>query len=167
MAKLLVPAAVFALGAGSVTAVKGNADPPPATVTVTTTTEKLVENHGVEWWARRAKSNGGTMRKRAVTIRVLRHSLHAGIRLGASGLERAFLCIHRFEGSWTDRGAPYFGGLQMDGSFMAAYGGPFLSRFGHAGQWTPAMQLATAERAYLSGRGFGPWPNTSRRCGLR
>jgi len=25
-----------------------------------------------------------------------------------------FLCIHRFEGSWTDSGAPYYGGLQMD-----------------------------------------------------
>src|SRR5262245_58093984 len=29
----------------------------------------------------------------------------------------AWLCIHRYEGAWTDGGSPYYGGLQMDFSF--------------------------------------------------
>ena len=35
---------------------------------------------------------------------------------------RQFLCIHRYEGSWTDTGAPYYGGLQMDVGFQQHYG---------------------------------------------
>jgi hypothetical protein len=86
---------------------------------------------------------------------------------GANGLEQAFLCIHRFEGEWTDTGDPYWGGVQMDWTFMAQYGAPFLHAYGPASNWTPAMQVVTAERAYLEGRGFAPWPNTARICGLR
>src|SRR5262245_37720267 len=33
----------------------------------------------------------------------------------------AWMCIDRYEGSWTDSGDPYWGGLQMDQSFMTAY----------------------------------------------
>ena len=82
------------------------------------------------------------------------------------GLEQAFLCVHSFEGSWSDPDPPYWGGLQMDWSFMSTYGAPFLRAFGPASNWTPAMQIAAAERAYLEGRRWGPWPNTSRMCGL-
>src|SRR5262245_30697685 len=99
-------------------------------------------------------------------VRKLRRAFRLQISLGANGIERGFLCIHRFEGAWSDRGAPYWGGLQMDRSFMASYGGEFLRAFGTADNWTPAMQLAVAERAYLSGRGYGPWPTTRRLCGL-
>ncbi len=35
---------------------------------------------------------------------------------------RAWLCIHRYEGSWHDPGAPYYGGLQMDYAFQQTYG---------------------------------------------
>ena len=35
----------------------------------------------------------------------------------------AWLCIHRYEGAWSDGGSPYYGGLQMDISFQASYGG--------------------------------------------
>lgn len=80
-------------------------------------------------------------------------------------LETAFACIHRFEGSWTDDGAPYWGGLQMDGSFMQTYGGEFWRRLGTANLWPPSVQIAVAIRAWFT-RGFHPWPNTARRCGL-
>ena len=79
---------------------------------------------------------------------------------------RAWLCIHRYEGSWSDAGAPYYGGLQMDAGFMRRYGGWLLRTKGTADHWTPLEQIWTAERARRSGRGFWPWPNTARMCGL-
>jgi hypothetical protein len=78
----------------------------------------------------------------------------------------AWLCIHRFEGAWTDSGSPYYGGLQMDISFQASYGGILLAAKGTADNWSPLEQMWVAERAYRSGRGFYPWPNTARACGL-
>jgi len=76
-----------------------------------------------------------------------------------------WLCIHRYEGAWNDPGAPYYGGLQMDLSFQRAYGWDLLQRKGTADNWTPLEQMRVAERAWRS-RGFGPWPNTARYCGL-
>jgi len=77
-----------------------------------------------------------------------------------------WMCIHHYEGSWTDPNAPYYGGLQMDMSFMQAYGSKLLHMKGTADHWTPLEQIWVAERAYQSGRGFYPWPNTARWCGL-
>ena len=77
-----------------------------------------------------------------------------------------FMCIHHYEGSWTDSGGPYYGGLQMDLGFQRAYGGDLLRRRGTVDNWTPLEQMWVAERAYQSGRGFYPWPNTARWCGL-
>jgi hypothetical protein len=79
---------------------------------------------------------------------------------------RQWLCIHRYEGRWDDPQAPYYGGLQMDLSFQRAYGRHLLRRKGTADNWTPLEQIWVAERAYRSGRGFYPWPNTARMCGL-
>lgn len=75
------------------------------------------------------------------------------------------LCIHRYEGSWSDAGAPYWGGLQMNLGFQAHYGGWLLRLKGTANNWTPIEQMWTAEKAIRS-RGFYPWPNTARYCGL-
>lgn len=83
-----------------------------------------------------------------------------------SSLERAFLCIHSYEGSWTDPNAPFYGGVQMDLGFQRTYGGWALAAFGTADHWPVSVQLATAIRAKVSGRGFFPWPNTARYCGL-
>jgi hypothetical protein len=80
--------------------------------------------------------------------------------------ERGWLCIHRYEASWTDGGAPYYGGLQMDWGFMRHYGGDLLRRKGTADHWTPVEQMWVAERAFRSGRGYYAWPNTARYCGL-
>jgi hypothetical protein len=76
-----------------------------------------------------------------------------------------WMCIHGREGAWNDPHGPYHGGLQMDAGFMATYGGDLLKRYGTADHWPPAAQVAVAERAYRS-RGFNPWPNTARACGV-
>lgn len=78
----------------------------------------------------------------------------------------AWLCIKRYEGAWTDPNAPYYGGLQMDVSFQRTYGARLLRIKGTANNWKPLEQIWVAEKAYRSGRGFHPWPNTARRCGL-
>jgi hypothetical protein len=77
-----------------------------------------------------------------------------------------WLCIHHFEGAWSDPNAPYYGGLQMDLSFQRTYGRELLRRKGTANHWTPLEQMWVAERAHRSGRGYYPWPNTARYCGL-
>lgn len=79
---------------------------------------------------------------------------------------QAWLCIHRYEGSWTDGEAPYYGGLQMDLGFQQRYGLALLRRKGTADRWTPLEQMWVAERAHGAGLGFYPWPNTARTCGL-
>jgi len=74
-------------------------------------------------------------------------------------------CIHRFEGSWRDSGDPYWGGLQMDRGFMRSYAPRTLLRRGWANHWSPLEQMWVAEHAHR-GRGYSPWPNTARYCGL-
>ncbi len=91
---------------------------------------------------------------------------HATTPAGVPPHYSAWMCIHRYEGSWTDTGAPFYGGLQMDWSFMSSYGGELLRSKGTADRWTPLEQMWVAEKAYSSGRGFYPWPNTARACGL-
>jgi hypothetical protein len=78
---------------------------------------------------------------------------------------RDWMCIHGREGAWNDPSGPYHGGLQMDAGFMATYGADLLKRYGTADRWPPAAQVAVAERAYHA-RGFNPWPNTARACGV-
>jgi hypothetical protein len=76
-----------------------------------------------------------------------------------------WLCIHRYEGSWNDPNAPYYGGLQMDVEFQRTYGLELYRAKGTADHWSPLEQMWVAERAYRI-RGFWPWPNTARFCGL-
>jgi hypothetical protein len=109
-----------------------------------------------------------------VELRQQSHVLHRyrtraarPLRLRLARFE-AWVCIHRHEAAWDDTGDPYWGGLQMDRGFMRAYGGDMIARHhgGLADTWTPAEQIVVAERAYRK-RGFAPWPNTSRSCGVR
>jgi hypothetical protein len=74
-------------------------------------------------------------------------------------------CIHRYEGSWADSGSPYYGGLQMDWNFQRTYGNYLLRLKGTANHWSPLEQMWVAEKAHRQ-RGFYPWPNTARYCGL-
>jgi len=78
----------------------------------------------------------------------------------------AWTCIHGYEGRWNDSGDPYWGGLQMDKSFMQTYAPRWLLAKGWADSWTPTEQMYVAQRAHDRGRGYGPWPNTARYCGL-
>lgn len=78
-----------------------------------------------------------------------------------------WMCIHGFEGAWNDPNSPYYGGLQMDIDFQRAYGWRLLKFKGTADHWAPMEQMWVAEHARTTGnRGFYPWPNTARWCGL-
>jgi len=76
-----------------------------------------------------------------------------------------WLCIHHYEGAWNDAWGPYWGGLQMSLTFQERYGGWLYRAKGTADHWSPLEQMWVAERAYRT-RGFWPWPNTARFCGL-
>lgn len=95
-----------------------------------------------------------------------RERLKRAMRLRVDFVAASLHCIHGLEGSWRDPNAPYWGGLQMDFSFQQAYGAPLLRRYGTADRWPAEAQVAVGVVAYYSGRGFGPWPNTRRGCGL-
>lgn len=76
-----------------------------------------------------------------------------------------YRCVHEHEAAWDDPDAPHWGGLQLDLDFQRDYGHEFLRRFGLADRWPVWAQLLAAERAFRK-RGFKPWPNTARECGL-
>jgi len=106
------------------------------------------------------------LRAARATLAVARHATRLML-VGPRWLTQAFLCIHRYEAGWSaNTGNGYYGGLQMDGSFMRRYGADFLRRFGTADRWPVWAQLEAGVRAYRSGRGFWPWPSTARVCGL-
>lgn len=111
------------------------------------------------------------------------------VRVKLIGDENAWLCIFDGKrhgpyvgngigegGSWTfNTGNDYYGGLQMDLDFQRSYGPPalgfgsweeLLEGKGTADHWTPDEQMIVAEYARRSGRGYYPWPNTARYCGL-
>jgi hypothetical protein len=93
------------------------------------------------------------------------------------------ICIHHYEGAWNDAtGNGFWGGLQMDRSFQQSYGyktvtvklyGRVIKRikvrftdlWGTADHWPIKAQLDAGVNAYRS-RGWYPWPNTARYCGL-
>jgi hypothetical protein len=78
----------------------------------------------------------------------------------------AWLCIHRHEGGWSSNtGNGYYGGLQMNLGFQQTYARLLFRLKGTADHWTPLEQMWAAEKASKS-RGFWPWPNTARYCGL-
>lgn len=103
-------------------------------------------------------------------VRTLRASLHDRDAYRAEGnrYRAEFLCIagHESGRRWDiATGNGYYGGLQMDRSFQKTYGPELYFRKGTANHWTADEQIAVASRAVPS-RGFTPWPNTGRMCGL-
>lgn len=143
------------------------AEPLEATTTTTTTTEE--PDYRTLYVAEKKRS-----RKRLIGWRKaerktvgLRRAMRARVRLGgARGVLAGLLCIHGHEGSWTDAGAPFWGGLQMDRQFQMNYGGSFYRALGTADRWPAVLQLAVGANAFYSGRGFEPWPTTRRLCGI-
>jgi len=101
-----------------------------------------------------------------ITIGAASLVLAAPVKAADSYAVRGLLCIHRYEGAWTaNTGNGFYGGLQMNWDFMRTYGREFLSRYGTADRWPPSVQIQVALRAWHS-RGFNPWPNTRRICGV-
>lgn len=113
------------------------------------------------------KHSCGFLTYLAVQSRKKAHIAKAQFQTWYARTYSKWACIHSYEGSWQDAGDPFWGGLQMDRGFMSSYGSDFIRAFhGYANVWPVWAQLRAAERAYYSGRGFYPWPNTARYCGL-
>jgi hypothetical protein len=83
-----------------------------------------------------------------------------------------FACIHSHEGAATSNtGNGYYGGLQEDMGFQRTYGPDFMARWGTADRWPVWAQVESARRARdgfagHGARGYGPWPQTARACGM-
>jgi hypothetical protein len=107
-------------------------------------------------------------RAAAAALAVVTHARRTAVRPTLPHwLLDGLVCIHSYEGAWnSNTGNGYYGGLQFDWGFMQHYGGDFVARWGTADNWPVWAQLEAAARAYRSGRGFYPWPNTARLCGL-
>lgn len=104
------------------------------------------------------------VRARVAKVKYVKHELARKNRF--RNLYEKWRCIHEHEGAWNaNTGNGYYGGLQMDISFQLAHGRRFYERWGTANNWPVWAQLAAAEDAYRT-RGFSPWPNTARYCGL-
>ncbi len=96
-----------------------------------------------------------------------KRAAHTRLKVRRVPHKAQWLCIHRGEGAWNAHtGNGYYGGLQMDISFQRSYGGYLLRNKGTADNWSSYEQMWVAERAYRSGQGFYPWPNTARACDL-
>ena len=78
---------------------------------------------------------------------------------------RAALCVHQHEGSWhANTGNGFTGGMQfLDSTWLSNGGGRYAARAFLA---SPHEQLHVAFVLWQRA-GWGPWPNTSRMCGLR
>ncbi len=159
IAILLALGAVLGLAPG-----RASEGAPAEPVTVTVKQPVVIRYRGAlaATWAKRYRQRTRQLQKARFA---LRSSLQRPV-YGLTSIERAFMCIHGFEGSWNDSGAPFWGGLQMDSRFQAEYGGWALKAFGTADHWPISVQLAVAIKAKVTGRGFYPWPNTARTCGL-
>jgi hypothetical protein len=178
-------------GAGQTTTSTSTTTPTTtAVVTTKTAAARRAEARAARYWSRHIQSfRAGTRRWQAVMhgspitssrrmpaahsvqglrlqARTWRHREHAAWwRATHPPHLQAWMCIHHYEGSWTDSGGPYWGGLQMDLGFQSTYGGWLLRHKGTADHWSPMEQIWVAVRAARS-RGFSPWPNTARYCGV-
>jgi hypothetical protein len=145
-----------------VAATGGGADEPTTSEPTTTAPETdwqaraQANAREAHYWKRHAHRYRGWVLRLRASLKAMPSPVSAGLR-----------CVHLGEGAWSaNTGNGYFGGLQMDRHFQATYGAPLLRRYGSADRWPVEAQLAVGTIAVYSGRGFGPWPNTRRPCGL-
>ena len=183
----LTTAAAAAVGSGGTETTATGTN--PATTTTTSPTPRA-RRRAIAYWSRHIRSwragarrwltvirgrppRGGSRSLSAVSLLRLRQLARRWRRREHAIWWRAnhppdfrgWLCIHQYEGSWRDAGGPYWGGLQMDFSFQQTYGGWLLRHRGTADHWSPLEQIWVAVRAARV-RGFSPWPNTARYCGM-
>jgi hypothetical protein len=191
----MTTAATAAVGSGITRATAGTNPATTTTTTTTTSaatasSSRRAERRAIAYWTRHIRSyragtqrwlaviNGGPARSvsrrlsaRAVAqlprlARLWRHRERAAWwRANHPPELRGWNCIHQYEGSWTDSGGPYYGGLQMGLSFQATYGGWLLRHRGTADHWSPLEQIWAAVRAWRV-RGFSAWPSTAHYCGM-
>lgn len=149
----------------------GQAAPVPA---VLSDVEWIKANRPALWHREKARPDGvswARLRRTARAQWIRTHPAWArteGYRLEADKYRTQFMCIAGHESSTTwniSTGNGYYGGLQMDRTFQATYGPELYGTKGTADRWTADEQIAVASRA-VPGRGFHPWPNTGRMCGL-
>jgi hypothetical protein len=100
--------------------------------------------------------------KLTVAKKILRQHTRHAYRLLIGKWDGVYHCENGSYGWRANTGNGYYGGLQMDRSFQRSYGGEFMRWWGTANNWPAWAQMAAAERAYHSGRGFGPWPYCGR-----
>lgn len=114
------------------------------------------------WLSNPAHKKFGTLKSRAKAINLYTRVFMEGIT--RYGFWPNANCVHRGEAPWHYHG--YFdGGMQMDDEFQRDYGLLYLRRWGDAGYWPVWAQLHASFKGWL-GRGWYPWPNTARACGL-
>lgn len=119
---------------------------------------------GMFWLSNPAHAKFGTLQSRARAYVVARHLFFTGLR--RAGWYVPAMCVHGKEGSWSDTHNPTDdGGMQMDVPFQTAYGPEYLRRWGRAYNWPDWAQLDASYRGWTA-RGWSPWPNTARSCGL-
>jgi hypothetical protein len=160
------------LGTVAITVATATDDPPPPAPAVRAS--RPGGHHRVRWQLylrehRATTQLGRRVRRLRARLLELQQQLERArhVQAVAPAHYQEWLCIHRYEGAWdANTGNGYYGGLQMDVEFQRAYGPELLQAKGTADHWTPLEQMQVAERAYQSGRGFYPWPNTARMCGL-
>ncbi len=117
--------------------------------------------------SQRTERAGGLAYRKWVRSLWRGRALHARGQAARPPHRSAWQCLQRYEAPWhAATGNGYYGGLQMDIGFQARYGVGLLRSKGTADRWTSVEQMWVAERAFRSGRGFYPWPNTARACGL-
>ena len=121
----------------------------------------------------------GHAERRATTVAALtpilerwraRHRRYRAALARRAPILAGFRCIHHYEGPWdavSDSDPTYYGGLQMDRAFEAAWGADVLRSSGgaDADTWSAHDQLMVAMRADRR-LGYAPWPNTAAACGL-
>lgn len=169
IALILVTAYLFFLALATATA-KGSRSP----VAMTERSSSVLV-----WLERHPRP--GTPRSRRAVERRFKALLWNGLRLagvawldtrtGELSTRSPFGCIHSHEGSWRDDNPPQWGGLQEDLGFQGTYGSEYMRLWGLANHWPIWAQVVAAYRAHhgyhgYRGRGYTPWPNTARACGL-
>jgi len=114
---------------------------------------------------RRELSASGSLEFRFNQWRRLARQTHAQYRNPPQ--KANFLCIHRFEGSWTDRDSGHnghYGGVQMGKDEWDKFGRPYTHKE-YPYQASMLDQLWAAYRYWLVS-GFSPWSQTAPNCGL-
>lgn len=136
--------------------------------------KQIHKDHSViRWWKNHEHIKGVTWKEvhwatislRIATKNLKKYTYRPSYVSAESGVIGGLLCIHSHEGSWSDPGSPYWGGLQMDYSFQSTYGPEFLNKWGTADNWPVWAQLKAGVRGYHA-RGWSPWYNTAHMCGL-